>query len=432
MCFKRPSHRVPTIVCLVKRGAMNADDEEEPGPGNLVAGRYRIDELIGRGGMGTIWHAVDELLDREVAIKRIRLDTEPGADDALARERMLREARIAAKLHHPHIVSIFDVIERDDPWLILEYVPSRSLASILTERGRLPPGEVAAIGAQIADALATAHRAGVVHRDVKPDNILITHPVEDVNSPGQNHPTAKLADFGISHATNTPTLTATGILAGTPAYFAPETARGEGNDPRTDVYSLGATLYAATEGNPPFGRDTENILALLTRIARGGAPPPQHAGPLIDLLQQLLHDDPGTRPTAVQAHHGLQHGVADGGIAETPEWNWISTLAAGCPTQNRRPPPSWIGREPFSPNLARTAPPRSFMTRLRAADRSVSRTPSASPCTAPNRRLSCAGTPGHSRPPLRGGSRRHDQLRRGLSRRRGRPARARRSRPSSP
>jgi serine/threonine protein kinase len=277
------------------------DAAQELGPGVLVAGRYRIDGLIGRGGMGTIWRATDQTLDRQVAIKCVRIDDQPDFDPALTRDRVLREARIAAKLHHPGIVTIFNIVERDEPWLILEYVPSRSLADVLAERTMLPPTEVAAIGAQVAAALAAAHRAGVVHRDVKPDNVLLSH------RPGDDgQPTAKLSDFGISHAVNTPALTATGVLTGTPAYFAPETARGEGTDARTDVYSLGATLYAATEGHPPFGTDPDNVLALLARIGRGNPPPPRRAGPLTDLLHCLLDNDPDARPTASQAHHDLR------------------------------------------------------------------------------------------------------------------------------
>jgi tRNA A-37 threonylcarbamoyl transferase component Bud32 len=277
------------------------DAAQELGRGVLVAGRYRIDDLLGRGGMGTIWRATDQTLDRHVAIKCVRIDDQPDIDRTLTRDRVLREARIAAKLHHPNIVTIFNIVERDEPWLILEYVPSRSLADVLTERTMLPPAEVAAIGAQVAAALAAAHRAGVVHRDVKPDNVLLSH------RPGDDgQPTAKLSDFGISHAVNTPALTATGVLIGTPTYFAPETARGEGTDARTDVYSLGATLYAATEGHPPFGTDPDNVLALLARIGRGNPPPPRRAGPLTDLLQRLLDNDPDARPTASQAQHDLQ------------------------------------------------------------------------------------------------------------------------------
>jgi tRNA A-37 threonylcarbamoyl transferase component Bud32 len=270
----------------------------------VVAGRYRLCDVVGAGGMGTVWRAVDEVLGREVAVKRVRLGDLPPADAALARERTMREARIAAALHDPHIVSIFDVVLEDgEPWLILEYLPSRSLGRILAERGTLPPSDVAAIGAQVAAGLAAAHEAGVVHRDVKPDNILVAHR----STPGSTGPLVKLTDFGISHAATAPVLTATEVLTGTPAYFAPETARGEGTDPRTDVYSLGAALYAAVEGHPPFGNDRGNVLALLARIGRGQVPPPRNAGHLADLLRALTADDPAYRPTAIQAHQSLLH-----------------------------------------------------------------------------------------------------------------------------
>jgi tRNA A-37 threonylcarbamoyl transferase component Bud32 len=269
-------------------------------PVAVVAGRYRLRELLGAGGMGAVWRASDELLGREVALKQVRLADQPVADVALARERTMREARIAAALHHPHIVSIFDVVvERDEPWLVLEFLPSRSLGGVLTERSTLPPVEVAAIGADVAGALAAAHAAGIVHRDVKPDNVLLSRP----SAAG---PLVKLTDFGIAHTAAAPAITATHVLTGTPAYFAPETARGEGTDSRSDVYSLGATLYAAVEGHPPFGTDTDNVLALLARIGRGGAPVPQHAGPLTDLLGHLTADDPAARPTAAQAHTALR------------------------------------------------------------------------------------------------------------------------------
>jgi tRNA A-37 threonylcarbamoyl transferase component Bud32 len=296
----------------------------------VVAGRYRLRDVVGAGGMGTVWRAVDEVLGREVAVKRVRLDGLPHADATLARERTMREARIAAALHHPHIVSIFDVVLEDaEPWLILEYLPSRSLGSILAERGTLPPTDVAAIGAQVAAGLAAAHQAGVVHRDVKPDNILVAHR----STPGSTGPLVKLTDFGISHAATAPVLTATEVLTGTPAYFAPETARGEGTDPRTDVYSLGAALYAAVEGHPPFGNEPGNVLALLARIGRGQAPPPRNAGHLTDLLRALTADDPAYRPTAIQAHHALLH-------AASPPRPAVPALAAAGPAgpvTTRRP-----------------------------------------------------------------------------------------------
>jgi eukaryotic-like serine/threonine-protein kinase len=281
------------------------------GVGRIVAGRYRLHELLGQGGMGTVWRATDELLGRTVAIKQVRLDGLPSAEGAVARERTMREARIAAALHHPHVVTVFDVVvENGEPWLVMEYVAARSLGNLLAERAALPPAEVAMIGAQIAAALAAAHASGIVHRDVKPDNVLITA--------SHAGPIVKLTDFGISHTAAVPALTATGVLTGTPAYFAPETARGEGTDARSDMYSLGATLYAAVEGHPPFGAGDDNLLAFLVRIGRGGPPPPRQAGPLAGLLRDLIADAPAARPTAVQAQHALYGMAASAGHPIAP------------------------------------------------------------------------------------------------------------------
>lgn len=284
-----------------------------------VAGRYRLGELLGRGGMGAVWRATDELLGREVALKRLRVADLPAEEAAVAQERIMREARIAASLHHPQVVSIFDVVVEDgEPWLVLEYLPSVSLGSMLRERGPLPVPEVAAIGAQVAAALAAAHAASIVHRDVKPDNVLVAGPV------------AKLTDFGISSAAATPSLTQTGMLTGTPAYLAPETCRGEGADARSDVYALGATLYAAVEGAPPFGSGGD-LIVLIGRIAHGQAPPPRHAGPLTDLLRAMLAPDPRARPTAAQARDALHR-------LSAPAWGEVPTQALAPPPRPPGPP----------------------------------------------------------------------------------------------
>ena len=258
----------------------------------LVAGRYRLDERIGAGGMGVVWRAHDELLHRTVAVKQLVLG--PGLSPEAAEEgraRAMREGRIAARLQHPHAINVFDVALGPDleggqdaqPWLVMEYLPSRSLADVLAE-GPLPAREVARIGRQVADALAAAHREGIVHRDVKPGNVLI----------GENG-TVKITDFGIARASWDVTVTRTGVLTGTPAYFAPEVARGEAPDPASDVFSLASTLYAAVEGVPPFGHE-ENTLALLRSIADGAVRPPVTSGPLSTLLMQMLRYDPDQRP----------------------------------------------------------------------------------------------------------------------------------------
>jgi len=274
--------------------------------GSVVAQRYRLREVLGRGGMGTVWRATDELLDREVALKCVELGALPAAEIAEARDRTLPEARIAAKVHHPAIVSIFDAVDDSgEPWLVMEYVPSRTLGQALAADGPLPSTVVAGIGAAVADAVATAHAAGIVHRDVKPDNVLLAH-----------SGAVKLTDFGVSRAVAAPVVTASGVLIGTPAYLAPETARGDGADSRSDVFALGATLFAALTGAPPFG--TGELLALLARVGRGGAEVPAAAGPLQPLLTRMLADDPAARPTAAQAAAELRAVAAPQAVPVDP------------------------------------------------------------------------------------------------------------------
>jgi eukaryotic-like serine/threonine-protein kinase len=271
---------------------------EEP---RLVGGRYRLDRRIGSGAMGVVWQAYDERLRRAVAVKQLRL--EPGLDPAEAdeaRQRAMREGRIAARLHHPNAVSVFDVVDEDDaPWLVMEYVPSRSLAQEMSQRKMLPPEEVGRIGAQVAHALVAAHAAGIVHRDIKPANILL----------GEDG-TVKITDFGISRAQGDVSVTKTGLIAGTPAYLAPEVAYGRDPAAPSDVFSLGSTLYAAVEGMPPFGL-SENTLGLLHAVAAGRITPPRRAGILTDTLIRLLNADPAARPTA-----------------QTAAW-WLDTVARG-------------------------------------------------------------------------------------------------------
>ncbi|WP_415361919.1 serine/threonine-protein kinase [Saccharothrix sp. BKS2] len=255
--------------------------------GGMVGGRYALVERIGSGAMGVVWRARDELLDREVAVKQLRLPDLTPEEAGTARARAMREARNAARLHHPGAISVFDVVVEDDrPWLVMEHLPSRSLAALLAERGRLDPDEAALIGCHLAAALAAAHAAGIVHRDVKPSNVLIGH-----------DGTVKLTDFGISRAAGDGTLTDSGMITGTPAYLAPEVARGEQPSSASDVFSLGATLYAATEGRSPYGT-SDNSFGLLYRAAAGRVEPPARAGALTDLLTRMLDTDPERRPTA--------------------------------------------------------------------------------------------------------------------------------------
>jgi serine/threonine protein kinase len=269
------------------------------GPGHLVSGRYRLLAQIAGGGMGTVWRARDELLGRQVAVKQILPPA--GADDEVVdqqRQRALREGRIAARLSHPHAISVYDVAtDGGQPWLVMEYLPSRSLAQVLFDDGPLPPDLVAQIGAQVADALAATHEAGIVHRDVKPANVLVGQGA-DVEG------LVKITDFGISHAIGDVTLTQTGQITGTPAFLAPEVAQGTEMSGASDVFSLGATLYTCLEGEPPFGMD-DNALRLLHRVAGGSPRPPTRAGALTEPLVAMLADDPAARPTMTQVRDRL-------------------------------------------------------------------------------------------------------------------------------
>ncbi|WP_460528517.1 serine/threonine-protein kinase [Flindersiella endophytica] len=257
----------------------------------MLVDRYTVVRQLGAGAQGTVWLARDEKLRREVAVKQVsHTDQRFGEAAEIARQRAMREGRIAARLNHPNAVAVYDVAVHDgDPWLVMEYVRSRTLAEVVREQGGISPKQAAALGAQIAGALAEAHRLEIVHRDVKPSNILIT---EDGR--------AKITDFGIARGNDDATLTATGLVTGTPAYFAPELARGiTGPTSATDVWSLGATLYYAVEGMPPFGTD-DNPLVLLGRIASQEVQRPVHAGELEHVLLRMLSRDPIMRPTMRQ------------------------------------------------------------------------------------------------------------------------------------
>ncbi|MDQ6716507.1 MAG: serine/threonine protein kinase, partial [Actinomycetota bacterium] len=274
----------------------------------LIGGRYRLVNRIGTGGMGVVWEAWDERLRRPVAVKQLHPHRGGSDEDAdLANQRAMREARITARLHHPHAVPVFDVVEHDgQPCLIMQYLPSTSLHAVLSERDRLSPSEAARIGAEVASALTAAHRSGIVHRDIKPGNVLIAQ-----------DGSAKITDFGISHAMGDTTITSAGMVTGTPAYLAPEVARGATANFASDVFSLGATLYAALEGVPPFGtNEQQNPMALLHRVASGVVEPPSHAGVLQPVLTRMLAPAPQDRPSMEEVTLALE-AVDAAGTAET-------------------------------------------------------------------------------------------------------------------
>lgn len=271
-----------------------------PTPPEEIAGRYRVLEEAGRGGMGAVYRCIDERLGREVAVKQVgRMPGESVTDQA----RALREARSSAALNHPNVVSVYDSIaEGDSVWLVMEYVAGRTLSQMLREDGPLSPHQAAWIGAQVADGLAAAHERGTTHRDVKPGNVLVTK--------GDR---AKISDFGIARTTGEASLTQSGILTGTPGYFAPEIARGGDPGPASDVWALGATLYHAVEGRPPYG-ENPNALQLLARVAAEDPPAPERAGVLAGPISRMLDRDPASRWSMADAAHAL-HRIHE----QTPE-----------------------------------------------------------------------------------------------------------------
>uniref|UniRef100_UPI000A645BFB serine/threonine-protein kinase n=1 Tax=Nocardia pseudovaccinii TaxID=189540 RepID=UPI000A645BFB len=270
--------------------------------GQLIAEHYRLVERIGSGGTGVVWRAVDERLQRSVAVKQIHIKPSlPEAERDVVRQRAIREARNAARFQHPNAIVVFDITEHNgDPCLVMEYLKSKSLAGVISAQGMLPLTQVARIGEQVAAALIAAHHAGIVHRDVKPGNILL----DDTG-------TVKITDFGISRATGDVTLTETGLICGTAAYLAPEVARGADPTPAADVFALGATLFHALEGEPPYGASA-NPLAVLYAAANGQVSEPRHAGPATDFLLDLLSPDPAERPTMRAAREHLS-ALADSG-----------------------------------------------------------------------------------------------------------------------
>jgi tRNA A-37 threonylcarbamoyl transferase component Bud32 len=266
--------------------------------GRLVSGRYRLQEPIGRGAMGIVWRGRDELLDREVAVKQVRAAMTTAAGQDIYR-RTLREAMAAARLNHPSVVTVFDVVEEDgSPWIVMELVHARSLDRVIAEDGPLRPLQAARVGEHLLGALACAHAAGVLHRDVKPGNVLIG--ADDI---------VVLTDFGIATRPGDPALTQVGMVVGTPGFTAPERARGHSATPASDLWSLGATLYTAVEGRGPFERPGGSA-AIMAAVAHEDAPRAPSAGPLGPVIDALLRADPAGRPDADTTARLLADAVA--------------------------------------------------------------------------------------------------------------------------
>ncbi|WP_190184209.1 serine/threonine-protein kinase [Streptomyces cirratus] len=300
----------------------------------MLGGRYRVTSMIGRGGMGVVARAEDTLLSREVAVKVLRAYTDAGAPElADLRARMQREAQAAARIRHNGVVTVHDVTEeRGLPVIVMELVDGPSLDDVLTERGTLDPYEAAAIGAKLADALDAAHRAGVLHRDVKPGNVLLERGGRVV-----------LTDFGIATMDGPgdealAKLTRSGELVGSLDYLPPERAQGQEPGPACDIWSLGMTLYAAVEGTSPFRRTS--VYSTLSAIVTDPLPEPRRAGPLGPVLRALMAKDPAHRPTADRARAMLAEPAAGGAPPPSP------AAAVALPPRPSPTRPSVVGPAP--------------------------------------------------------------------------------------
>ncbi|NEC86713.1 serine/threonine-protein kinase [Streptomyces sp. SID12501] len=307
--------------------------------GRLLAGRYLLVEQLGRGGMGTVWRAQDQVLSREVAVKELTVSGLPREELAVLHARMEQEARAAARVKHPGVVTVFDVLEEDgQPWIVMELIDGQSLADVIATEGTLLPRDAARLGAQLLAALDRAHQLGVLHRDVKPANVLLERGGRVV-----------LTDFGIAVMGGSSGLTRTGDVVGSPDYLAPERATGHRPGPESDLWSLGVTLYAAVEGQSPFRRAT--TMSTLQAVVAEELPEPRHAGPLAPVIEALLRKDPNERATAEQAQRML--GDVAAGLP-------VSAPAPGTeehpPTQLASPTPS-TGRERFAREPTQTTPP---------------------------------------------------------------------------
>ncbi|MER5788170.1 serine/threonine-protein kinase [Streptomyces sp. NPDC001980] len=316
---------------------------EQPGRERVIAGRYRLLSPLGEGGMGTVWRARDEVLGRDVAVKEVRAPAGlPGSDVERMYARLEREAWAAARVANRNVVTVYDVaMEGGRPWIVMELIPGVSLADVLEAEGPMSPQRAAGVGAEVLSALRAAHAAGVLHRDVKPGNVLLS-----------NDGRVVLTDFGIATVEGSSALTMTGEVIGSPEFLAPERALGRAFGPESDLWSLGVLLYAAVEGASPFRQDTP--LSTLRAVVDEELPPPYRAGPLGPVIEGLLRKDPAARISAEQAERDLRL-VAAGGTPHT---------ATTVPVPPPYEAPTLVARQPRSssptppmPTPADTRPP---------------------------------------------------------------------------
>ena len=314
--------------------------------GRVIAGRYRLEAPIGRGAMGVVWRARDQLLDRDVAVKEVQIaETLTDAERANAYQRTLREAKTAARLNHPAVVTVYDVCEDEGrPWIVMQLVSAQSLDQVLAASGPLSPRRAAEMARQLLSALSVAHAAGVMHRDVKPSNVLLG-----------SDDRAVLTDFGIATFQGDPKLTQTGMVMGSPGFTAPERIRGEDASPASDLWSLGATLFAAVEGHGPFEK-RGGAITTMSAIINEDAPEAPTAGALGPVIAALLRREPADRPDASAATRMINDVLPL--LAERPpaapagyEATALSASSRPAPPQPDRAQPGWAQPGPVPPRL---------------------------------------------------------------------------------
>ncbi|MEU8822228.1 serine/threonine-protein kinase [Streptomyces sp. NPDC048636] len=296
---------------------MSEAEQTQGSTGRLLAGRYRLGEILGAGGMGTVWRASDETLGRTVAVKELRFPSSVDEDEKRRLiTRTLREAKAIARIRSNGAVTVYDVVDEDDrPWIVMELIEGSSLADVVRDDGPLTPRRAAEVGLAVLDVLRAAHQAGILHRDVKPSNVLISDDGRVV-----------LTDFGIAQVEGDPSVTSTGMLVGAPSYISPERARGHKPGPPADLWSLGGLLYASVEGVPPYDKST--AIATLTAVMTEPVEPPKNAGPLEEVIYGLLDKDPERRLDDAGARALLEDALsAPEGTATPPPADATRTMS---------------------------------------------------------------------------------------------------------
>ncbi|MGW8766612.1 protein kinase domain-containing protein [Streptomyces sp. NPDC055815] len=358
--------------------------KEPAGEGRLLAGRYRLGGVLGRGGMGTVWRAVDETLGRTVAVKELRFPTSIDEDEKRRLiTRTLREAKAIARIRNNGAVTVYDVVDEDDrPWIVMELIEGKSLADAVREDGTLTPRRAAEVGLAILDVLRSAHREGILHRDVKPSNVLIAEDGRVV-----------LTDFGIAQVEGDPSITSTGMLVGAPSYISPERARGHKPGPAADMWSLGGLIYAAVEGSPPY--DKGSAIATLTAVMTEPVDPPKNAGPELEkVIYGLLAKDPAQRLDDAGARV-LLRAVLDAPDAPPVASPEVTTVVPLPPRPDQAPTAAAIDRGPD----AAAERMRDALKSVRNAAASVKPEPKPAPRLA-TEPLRGGGKPAPARAPL--------------------------------